>query len=334
MPIPFVFIIPAAVAALTGVGTAIKASSDLKDANETNSRAQDITERAIEMANLSREATNKALTEFGMQKAVMLDNSMKSFISAFEKLHNIELINTTGMDELQKFKIDQQSIPELKDQSSLAADLLGGAVGGATLGAVTAFGAYTGAAILGVASTGTPIAALSGIAASNATLAFLGGGSLAAGGLGIAGGAAVLGGLVAAPAVAVFGIVMAARASANRDKAYSNLAKAREYTEEIKKICTLCNGIRMRTTLFHRLLLKLNVIFEPLVIKLEKLITEHGTDYSCYTPQQKATVAAGLAIATAIKALLDTPILTKDGKLTVDSVHTADAVQKVIDQYV
>jgi hypothetical protein len=49
-----------------------------------------------------------------------------------------------------------------------------------------AFGAWSGAMAFGAASTGTAISALSGIAATNATLAFLGGGSLAAGGLGIA----------------------------------------------------------------------------------------------------------------------------------------------------
>ena len=46
---------------------------------------------------------------------------------------------------------------------------------------------------VGTASTGTAISSLSGVAARNATLAWLGGGTLAAGGLGIAGGAIVLG---------------------------------------------------------------------------------------------------------------------------------------------
>ncbi len=48
-------------------------------------------------------------------------------------------------------------------------------------------------ASLGTASTGTAISALSGAAATKATIAWLGGGALAAGGLGIAGGTAVLG---------------------------------------------------------------------------------------------------------------------------------------------
>lgn len=48
-------------------------------------------------------------------------------------------------------------------------------------------------ASLGTASTGTAISTLSGVAATKATLAWLGGGALAAGGLGVAGGAVVLG---------------------------------------------------------------------------------------------------------------------------------------------
>ncbi|MOA59596.1 hypothetical protein D3C78_1842590 [compost metagenome] len=54
---------------------------------------------------------------------------------------------------------------------------------------------------LGSASTGAAIAGLSGVAATNATLAWFGGGALAAGGAGMAGGAVVLGGLFAIPLV-------------------------------------------------------------------------------------------------------------------------------------
>ncbi|MGI2258817.1 hypothetical protein [Shewanella sp. GXUN23E] len=70
----------------------------------------------------------------------------------------------------------------------------GGVVGGAS-----AVGAWAIVSLVGSASTGTAIATLSGVAASNATLAWFGGGALAAGGAGMAGGAAVLGGIVALP---------------------------------------------------------------------------------------------------------------------------------------
>ena len=55
-------------------------------------------------------------------------------------------------------------------------------------------------ASIGTASTGTAISTLSGAAATKATLAWLGGGALAAGGLGVAGGTVVLGGVAFAGA--------------------------------------------------------------------------------------------------------------------------------------
>ncbi|GAM73643.1 hypothetical protein JCM19241_3098 [Vibrio ishigakensis] len=70
---------------------------------------------------------------------------------------------------------------------------------GTMVGGSTAVGAWALVSTIGSASTGASIAGLSGVAASNATLAWFGGGSLAAGGAGMAGGMAVLGGVVAAP---------------------------------------------------------------------------------------------------------------------------------------
>jgi len=55
---------------------------------------------------------------------------------------------------------------------------------GIASGAVTAFGVYGTVGALASASTGTAIASLSGAAATNASLAWLGGGALSAGGIG------------------------------------------------------------------------------------------------------------------------------------------------------
>jgi|GEM_PF-1265001 len=77
----------------------------------------------------------------------------------------------------------------------------GGAFAGAAVGGVGAYATFMAAVSFGTASTGTAIAGLSGVAATNAALALLGGGTLAAGGAGVAGGAAILAGVVAAPAL-------------------------------------------------------------------------------------------------------------------------------------
>ncbi len=231
------------------------------------------------------------------------------------------------MDELKKFSIDKLAFDELKQISSMASSIAGGAVAGA----LTAIGAYGGAMTLGAcATTGTAIATLSGTAATNATLAFLGVGALSVGGLGMAGGTMVLGGLVAGLALAVMGFVVGAKASANREESRANLAKAREYEEEVKTLQVLCKAIRMRANMFERFLIKLDDLFEPLTESLAKIVKTRGTDFSQYSKEEKAVVAANLSVAKAVKAVLDTPILTEDGNLTDESEDIVEPVQKMI----
>ncbi|MFL9684556.1 hypothetical protein [Streptomyces sp. KL110A] len=90
--------------------------------------------------------------------------------------------------------------------AGIAHAIRGAAAGGAAgvaVGGAAAYGAFTAAALFGTASTGAAISTLSGVAATNATLALLGGGTLAAGGAGMAGGVLLLTGMVAAPAAAL-----------------------------------------------------------------------------------------------------------------------------------
>lgn len=110
-----------------------------------------------------------------------------------------------------------EAAPEIavaRIQSTLdAAELAKSAAKGLVAGASTAMGAWALAGSYGVASTGTALASLSGAAAQSATLAWFGGGSLAAGGAGAAGGAALIGGVVAVPALAVVAILAHSRAN-------------------------------------------------------------------------------------------------------------------------
>ena len=330
MPLPLLAIAAIAGSAAFGIGKSAKAAYDYHDAKETNAMAKEMVENATEKINLLREQSGKEITSLGERKIEVLENSIAPFIEAFEKLHSVELSESEGLTELSKFKMDKQSFEKLKSLSLMTTSLAGGVAGGAALGAITAFGAYGGVMTFAAASTGTAIASLSGAAATNATLAFLGGGSLAAGGLGMAGGTAILGGLVAGPSLAVIGLVAGAKAKSNRNEAYSNFAKAREFREEMYLACSLCKGIFMRANLFNRALVKLDLLFRPMLEELNNIIGTSGTDYSRFTPEQKKTVAACMSLAGAIKAILDTPILTEDGNLTEESGEVVDSVNKVI----
>lgn len=147
--------------------------------------------------------------------------------------------------------------------------------------------------------------------------------SAAAGGLGLAAGSLV---------GSVFGLYEVAKASAQLDYARANLAKARLSAEEIETAGTLCDGIRRRAYLFFRLLIRLDTLFMPLIVTMERAIKTHGTDYRTFSDDEKHTVAAAVSIVGAIKAVLDTPILTEDGKLTDESAAVAEDISARIEK--
>lgn len=61
--------------------------------------------------------------------------------------------------------------------------------------------------------------------------------------------------------------------------------------------------------------------------------TDSGTDYSKYTLEEKQNVAAAMSIAGAVKAVLDTPILTEEGELTNESKKVATSLKKVVQKH-
>ena len=319
MPIPLLFIAAGAGTALFGVGKGLKAGIDQQEASDTNRESENIVESAKEKINQSRKNCGEAIDELGKRKVAVLNWSIKSFIDQFEKINHVELSESKGLNELQKMVVDKKSFSDLKELQGMASSLAGGMASGAMAGALTAFGAYGAAGALATASTGTAIASLSGAAATNATLAFFGGGALSAGGLGMAGGTAVLGGLVAGPALAVLGVVLGAKASENLENAKANMAKAKEFREEMETASALCNGIRKRSAMFERFLLRLQTVFDPLVYRMSEIIAEKGADYRKFSEEEKQVVASAMSLAGAIKAILDTAILDKEGNLTEES---------------
>lgn len=333
MPLPLIPILVAAGAGALGVGKGIKAGIDSKSAVDINNRANSIIDESKQKLELARKKCSVSLESLGSKKVFILDINIKRFIRLFEQIKNIELLDSEGLNELQKFKMDKKEFTELKELSNYAASLIGGSATGALGGALTAFGAYSAAMTFGAASTGTAIASLSGVAATNATLAFFGGGSLAVGGLGIAGGTMVLGGLVAGPALAVMGFIMGSKASKNLDNAMSNKAEAEKISEELKTAAVVCNGIKRRTCLVERLLIKLDILFLQLIDNLEDVITNEGTDYGKYTDDAKQSVAATVSMASSIKAVLDTSILDDEGNITVESEEVVkDVNDKIFDK--
>ena len=141
--------------------------------------------------------TNKKIEELGERTSVLYDR-LTEIQSVFDLIRNVSSDKTLVCQELQKIRGNwkQQAEKIEKDYKDAVVKQAGAGVAGAGLGvAVVTMGpaaAMGVATTFGVASTGTPIAALSGAAATNAALAWLGGGALTLGGGGMAAGEAFL----------------------------------------------------------------------------------------------------------------------------------------------
>lgn len=115
MPLPLVFIIPAILSGSLGVGKGIKAGVDMKNAKDTNEQANNLLENEKNNLETHRKYCSKALENLGRKKLYILDDSIYRFITTIEKIKNVELTRTLGLNELSKFRIDTKSFSELKE---------------------------------------------------------------------------------------------------------------------------------------------------------------------------------------------------------------------------
>ncbi|MDJ0797026.1 MAG: hypothetical protein QNJ51_09350 [Calothrix sp. MO_167.B12] len=212
-------------AGVLGAGAAGAGIEDMNKAKKIGERAQKRHEDAVRDLKEYWEDTNKLAEEYGQFQLEVMMRTIGRFVDFIErnrmKAKQSEKEFLEGLDGI--------SIPQIKEYKTAALEAEQFFKGGAkAIGAATAGygGAMSLATSVGVASTGAAISGLSGAAAWNATLAWLGGGSLAAGGGGMALGSLVLGGITIGPAVLIGGFVIAGEG----EKA---LTKAREYEAKV-----------------------------------------------------------------------------------------------------
>ena len=228
-----------------------------------------------------------------------------------------------GLDELKNFNPQSPGFIQLKKVSMEASEITVNGLAALGSGALLAFGTYNVVmgglgGLLVTATTGTALSSLSGAAAVNATLAWLGGGAVGVG-FGMAGGMAVLGGLVAGPALAIGGSLLAKQADKAYWDAHSNREKAKAFSEQAEGICSTLRAINKRAAHLQELLSRLNPPFKKLVADMQSIIKNSGTDWQSYTIEDKRQIYKCVQLAQVIKMVLDTSLLSESGELLPES---------------
>ena len=279
-------------ALLTGGGLTLNAQSKIKKAKAEHTAAYNAYKVRYELYQAYHAGTEERLRELGQVRAT----GMQAVREAVDFIRKAKLVNPNIISDAE---ITVQDLERLDQAYGDILKALGGAgaslAGGVGAGALTALGAYGAVAAFGTASTGAAISGLSGAAASSATLAWFGGGALAAGGLGIAGGTAVLGGIVAAPAIIGFGVFRQVKAGKVQKEATEKIQEIKAKEAEIGRDQVRLQTVRQRCNEVQRTVGELT---EQLNIAL------HNAN-----PNMAEDVYRIVQIAKTLRAAIDEPVI-------------------------
>lgn len=191
-----------------------------------------------------RQESNKILDAFGRVRLEALQDTVGKFIIYLDLINKKAKVKE--YEFLTSIDVTKEQVKELETVSMNASTALktlavsGGSAAAVVMGVpaiITQFAA---------ASTGTAIASLHGAAATNAVFAWLGGGSIASGGLGVAGGMAVLGTLTGVAALASAGVVATAYFAKKHTEATQYLADMKELKAKMELGWTVLENVNKR----------------------------------------------------------------------------------------
>ncbi len=309
MAVPFILGGLALATGIFGAKKVYDGYQDMREAEELGTDAKAIFNYAKRNLDVARKNAKQALENLGNAKLHIHQNSFKEFIDIFSELKNVEN-NDFSKDDL-KFNIDE-FIEFTKESVIDFTKLTAGGVASLGAGALAGLGAYGSVGLLASASTGTLISTLSGAAATNATLAWLGGGSLAAGGFGIAGGMAILGCIATTPVLAVGGFLYSKAGEQALDEAKSNLHKAKAAANEMDTARIATTAI---SSIVNESLTTIQNLDGILIKELQtfKLMVIRENDYSKFTVGEKTYTQFIVNLVKSISGICKVNVLTEDG---------------------
>lgn len=331
--------IPAILAGLAAIGAAAIGIGAHADAKETNERAQEIVNDAQSLYNDAKRSleeaqgkTEHSLLALGNSKKKVLETSINQFLICYQRIKNIELSESVGLDEIKNFTLEEQDTLQLREMSNIYQSTFSSGVTGAATGAIIALAASGSLPVV----TGTLSVAGSALAAGEIGMA-----------AGLAGSALSFGAAmtplaaIAAPAVLFSGISASIKADENLEKAQTMYAEAEAASEKMKTAEVLCAAIADRADMYDNLLLELNGMFSYCTGMLDGvtrnkmgILKNKRVDARQFTQDELKLVAITRSLAGAVKAIIDTPILTAEGAVSTESQDVYEDVTKKLPAFV
>lgn len=331
MPIPLILAGLGAAAGIIGAGGHLSAK-------ETNEKAQRVSQDAKTLYNNAKQSleqaqaqTEEMLLGLGYRKKNILDSSMKQFLDSYDKVKHIEIKESAGFDEISNFAIDQQGALQLREMTNIYSSAIKSGATGVAAGAVVALAASGSLTLV----TGELAIAGSALLAGEVTAA-----------AGIAGSALSLGAAmtplaaVAAPVVLFTGISASMKADENLEKAHAMYAEAEAASEKMKTSETLCKAIADRSKMFDSLLGDLNRMFAEcsgimagVIRKKEGRIFKKKLTSNDFTEEELKLMAVTRSLAGAVKAVIATPMLSKDGNISCKADEVYEQTRKKLPDF-
>lgn len=307
MPLP---LIPIAIALFLagagGVGAGAKGVYDMNQAQDIVKKSKRRYGDNLKTYQAQEAQTRVAIEKHGRRQLRAQSTTLSDWADWLEvNEHQVRRLEHSVVDGVE---VSIPDLPALKVVVVEAKGLLAGATSAAVSAVAAQQAALAGVRALAVAGTGAAISTLSGAAAESATLAWLGGGAVAAGGGGVAAGTVVLSGVAIAPALLVGGITLAIQGEKAVTQAEAYRAKVQIAIEEMKTNTKLLKRLERRTAELETVLARLNRQAGRSLMALSEI---------AFDPSQHASQFLQTALLMrSLAEVIDTPLLDSNGHIS------------------
>jgi len=315
MPIPLILGAGAALASAYAVYKGVDAATVYNNTEDIKKESRSLVKSAKKKLKAEREATYACLTVYGECKLRAFSGVIPEFIETYGRLEHVDLTSSPELDPADDFP--NKILADLRQDYLTFKEAGLGLTAGLGNCAAQAFGAYNSAMLLDAASAGAAISALSGVTATNPTIARPSSAALEASDDMVQ---AVLWPILGADD----GLF-----EARLDHAKSNLEEAETYRDEVERVVGKLKTIKKTVLLANTTFSGISARLQQGVDELKAIIENDGEDFSSASDENKSVVFRSVKLAQLLKAMLDTPILDENGALarsTEQRIHDIAAV--------